>query len=102
MSTFDVRHGQGDILVHLNDERFSPDLRRILDETVPWYPHGEISQVRINHLRTHSARYPKLHLPDHTFGPICLEVLQPSAWLSQEAWNVVVDLTGALTTRGNR
>lgn len=102
MSTFDVRHRQGDILVHLNDERFNPELRRILDDTVPRYPHGEISQMRINYLRNHSARYPKLHLPDHTFGPICLEVLQPSASMSQEAWNVMVDLTGALTSRDKR
>lgn len=97
MSTFDVRHAQGDILVHLSDESFSDDLRQILDETVPRYPHGKISQVRIDHLRSHSANYPRLHIPDHSFGPICVEVLQPAASMSPEAWNVVVELTGALS-----
>ena len=97
MSTFDVRHAQGDILVHLSDERFSSELRQLLDETVPRYPHGEISEGRIKHLRSHSATYPKVHIPDHSFGPICLEVLQPSASMSSDAWQVVVDLTGALT-----
>jgi len=96
MSTFDVRHGEGDILVHLSDESFGPELMQILSETVPSYPHGEITQQRIDHLRNHSAPYPKLHIPNHQFGPICVEVLQPTDAMSQEAWRVMVDLTGAL------
>lgn len=102
MSTFDVRHAQGDILVHLSNERFSPELRQILDATVPHYPHGEISQTRINHLRNHSAIYPKVDFPNHSFGPICVEVLQPAASLSEETWSVVAELTGALATPTHR
>ena len=102
MSTFDVRHAEGDILVHLSDESFGQKLRQILGETVPRYPHGEISQQRIDHLRNHSAPYPKLHIPDHPFGPICVEVLQPADAMSQEAWRVMVDLTGALSPLRHR
>ncbi len=102
MSTFDVRHAQGDILVHLSDESFGPELRQLLDEIVPRYPHGEISQGRINYLRSHSATYPKLHIPHHSFGPICVEVLQPSTSMSPEAWGVILNLAGALSTAQDR
>jgi hypothetical protein len=102
MSTFDVRHAEGDILVHLSDESFGSELKQILDETVPRYPHGEISQNRINHLRNHSATYPKLHIPEHSFGPICVEVLQPANTLSPEAWRVMLDLAGALSPAKER
>lgn len=98
MSTFDVRHAEGDILVHLADESFGPDLRQVLDEAVPSYPHGEISQNRINYLRSHSATYPKLHITDHSFGPLCVEVLQPTDAMSLRAWRVMEDLAGALLT----
>lgn len=102
MSTFDVRHAQGDILVHLFNERFSPELRQILDATVPHYPHGEISQSRINHQRSHSATYPKVDFPNHSFGPICVEVLQPAPALSEETWRVVAEITGALAKPTHR
>lgn len=102
MSTFDVRHPQGDILVHLHDESFSPELRQLLDDTVPRFPHGEISQGRVEYLRSHSASYPRVHLPEHHFGPICVEVLQPSAAMSPEAWKVMLDLTGALASVNHR
>ncbi len=102
MSTFDVRHAQGDILVHLYNEGFSSELRQILDATVPRYPHGEISQSRVEHLRSHSATYPKVDFPNHSFGPLCVEVLQPATSLSEETWNVVAELTGALSTPRRR
>jgi hypothetical protein len=100
MSTFDVRHPRGDLLVHLLDESFTPRLRQILDEVVPTLPHGEISQGRIDYLRKNSLDYPKLHLPDHEFGPICLEVLQPSKPLSGDTWKVLTRLADALITQG--
>lgn len=96
MSTFDVRHPRGDLLVHLLDESFNPKLRQILDEVVPTLPHGEITQGRIDYLRKNSHDYPKLHLPDHEFGPICLEVLQPSTPVSRDTWAVLTRLTDAL------
>ena len=96
MSTFDVRHTQGDILVHLHDESFSSDLRHLLDETLPRHTHGQISQRRVNFLRNHSAPYPKIHLPEHNFGPLCVEVLQPSAPISAETLQVMTKLTRAL------
>jgi hypothetical protein len=96
MSTFDVRHPTGDLLVHLHDVSFNPKLRQLLDEVVPRLPHDEISESRVTHLRRHSADFPNIHMPHHEFGPICLEVLQPTQHLSQDTWNVLLELAGAL------
>lgn len=96
MSTFDVRHPRGDLLVHLQNESFTPRLRKLLDEVVPSLPHGEISQGRIDRLRQYSLDYPKIHLPFHEFGPICLEVLQPSTPSQGDTWSVLAKLTDAL------
>ena len=96
MSTFDVRHPTGDLLVHLHDESFNPKLREFLDEVVPRLPHPEICESRVKHLRRHSANYPKLHMPHHDFGPICLEVLQPTRHMTPQGWKVLVQLAGAL------
>ena len=99
MSTLDVRHPTGDLLVHLHDESFNPKLRELLDEVVPRLPHDQISESRVTHLRRHSAEYPKIHLPHHDFGPICLEVLQPARYMSQETWEVLLQLAGALAAQ---
>lgn len=99
MSTFDVRHTKGDLLVHLHDESFNERLRDLLDEVVPALPHGEITQNRIDHLRQNSPDYPKVHLPDHEFGPICLEVLQPSTPIGKDTWAVLARLTAALISK---
>lgn len=96
MSTFDVRHPHGDLLVHLQDESFNPKLRDLLDTLVPSLPHGEITQSRIERLRERSVNHPKLHIPHHDFGPICLEVLQPSCPVDDQTWEVVMKITGAL------
>lgn len=98
MSTFDVRHSTGDLLVHLHDESFNERLRDILDDVVPSLPHGEITQNRVDRLRQRSVDYPKVHLSDHEFGPICLEVLQPSSPITKDTWSVIARLTHALTT----
>lgn len=98
MSTFDVRHPGGDVLVHLQDESFNPRLRNLLDEIVPSLPHGEITQTRIERLRERSLEYPKVHLPFHDFGPICLEVLQPSP-LQREAFGVLLALTAGIVAQ---
>lgn len=93
-----MRHPRGDLLVHLHDETFNPRLRQLLDEVVPGLPHGEISQGRIEHLRRRSVDYPRVHLPDHDFGPICLEVLQPSSPINLDTWDMLIKLTDALIT----
>jgi hypothetical protein len=96
MSTFDVRHPRGDLLVHLHNESFNPRLRQLLDEAVPGLPHGEISQGRIESLRQRSIDYPRIHLAGHDFGPICLEVIQPSRPITPDTWSVLIRVTDAL------
>ena len=98
MHTFDLRLATGDILVHLSDERFSPEMRKILDTVVPNVPHGEATEGRVAFLRNHSAGFPKLHFPEHPLGPLCLEVPQPTSPLQHETFDLLANVTGALTT----
>jgi hypothetical protein len=97
-TTFDIRHTEGDILLHLPDESFGPEVRQLLGETVPGHPHGEITRGRIEHLRRYSLSYPLLHMPFHSLGPLCVEILQPSFPISPEALGLMEDLTRALAS----
>ena len=97
MNTYDVRHRTGDLLVHLEDESFSSQLRTVLDEVVPGLPHGEISSDRVRFLREHSTNIPRVFLTDCDFGRIWLELLQPAMYLDKDTLRLLVDLTGALT-----
>lgn len=96
MHTFDVRLPTGDILVHLADERFGPEVRKILDVVAPNHPHGEATQDRVAFLRNHSAGFPKLHFPEHPLGPLCVEVTQPTSPLHSETFDLLANVTGAL------
>lgn len=98
MHTFDVRLTTGDILVHLADERFGPEVRKILDLVVPNHPHGEATEDRVAFLRNHSAAFPKLHFPEHPLGPLCVEVTQPTMPLNKETFDLLANVTGALAT----
>jgi len=96
MSTFDIRHPHGDLLVHLHDESFNTQLRDLLKLAVPSLPQGEITPQRTSRLREISIDHPNFHLLGHAFGPICLEVIQSEDQLATDTVHVIEKVTEAL------